>query len=177
MLLSREKPHLAAAAYTKNQAYRSPADTLNEEPATELTLEDHCKYKYLFNFRGVAASFRYKHLFACGSLVFHVGTRGDDFVEFYYDGLQPWVHYIPVREDMADVEELIEFARENDDVARQIAENGARFVRANLRYADVKDYWRQLLIEYTKLLGWPVEKHPETSLITKDQHRVVDKDP
>jgi protein glucosyltransferase len=176
VLLSRAKPHLAFASYTKNQAYRSPADTLGEEPATEVKLEDHCKYKYLFNFRGVAASFRYKHLFACNSLVFHVGARGDDFIEFYYEGLQPWVHYIPVREDMSDVEELITFARENDDIARQIAQNGADFIRDNLRYDDVKDYWRHLLIEYTKLVDWQVVKHPELNQITKDKWRVVDKD-
>ena len=54
--LARAKP-LAMAAYTKNQAYQSK-DTLGLEPFPEVTLEDHCKYRYLFNFRGVAASFR-----------------------------------------------------------------------------------------------------------------------
>lgn len=108
--------------------------------------------------------------------MFHVGTRGNDFVEFYYDGLLPWVHYIPVREDMADVEELINFARENDDIAQRIAQNGADFVKKNLRYEDIKTYWRHLLIEYTEILTWPVVKHPETAPVTKDQHKVVDKD-
>ena len=36
---------------------------------------------HLANLFNVAS---YKHLFLCNSLVFHVGTRGDDFVEFYY---------------------------------------------------------------------------------------------
>ena len=44
-----------------------------EDPSPEVSLEDHCKFKYLFNFRGVAASFRLKHLFMCKSLVLHVG--------------------------------------------------------------------------------------------------------
>jgi len=55
--------------------------------------------RYLFNFRGVAASFRYKHLFLCRSLVFQVG---DDWQEFFYRALKPWVHYIPVRSDLSD---------------------------------------------------------------------------
>jgi protein glucosyltransferase len=59
-----------------------------------VSLEDHCKYRYLFNFRGVAASFRLKHLFLCRSLVFHVG---DEWLEFFYPALHPWVHYIPVK--------------------------------------------------------------------------------
>ena len=55
--------------------------------------------RYLFNFRGVAASFRYKHLFLCGSLVFHVG---DEWLEFFYSALKPWVHFIPVKTDLSD---------------------------------------------------------------------------
>jgi len=55
--------------------------------------------RYLFNFRGVAASFRYKHLFLCRSLVFQVGT---DWQEFFYRALEPWVHYIPVRSSLTN---------------------------------------------------------------------------
>ena len=68
-------------------------DTLGESPASEVRLEDHCAFKYLFNYRGVAASFRFKHLFLCGSTVLHVGT---EWKEFFYDSLIPWVHYVPI---------------------------------------------------------------------------------
>lgn len=74
--------------------------------------------RYLFNFRGVAASFRFKHLFLCNSVVFHVGN---EWLEFFYDSMKPWVHYIPVRQDLTDARELINFAIENDDVVRKIA--------------------------------------------------------
>ena len=57
-------------------------------------------YRYLFNFRGVAASFRLKHLFLCDSVVFHVG---EEWLEFFYPAMRPWVHYIPVRQDLKDV--------------------------------------------------------------------------
>lgn len=55
ILLSRKCPDLVDAAYTKNQAWKSDKDTLGH-PASEVNLEDHCGYKYLFNYRGVAAS-------------------------------------------------------------------------------------------------------------------------
>lgn len=48
----------------------------------------------------MAASFRFKHLFLCGSLVFHVG---DEWQEFFYPQLKPWVHYIPVQQDLSDI--------------------------------------------------------------------------
>lgn len=69
-------------------------DTLYAPPASEVPLENHCQYKYLFNYRGVAASFRFKHLFLCASLVFH---SDDKWIEFFYPKLKPWVHYIPIR--------------------------------------------------------------------------------
>lgn len=59
ILLSRNQADLVDAEYTKNQAWRSKKDTLDRDPAPEVALEEHCQFKYLFNYRGVAASFRY----------------------------------------------------------------------------------------------------------------------
>lgn len=147
--LSRKEPELVDAEYTKNQAWRSKADTLGKDPASEIKLEDHCNYKYLFNFRGVAASFRFKHLFLCDSVVFHVG---DDWLEFFYPAMRPWVHYIPVSRGLNEVKELLQFAKENDAVVKQIAERGRQFIWDHLRMEDVSCYWEKLLKRYAKLL-------------------------
>ena len=85
VLLSRKCPDLVDAEYTKNQGWKSDADTLGKPPAEEASLEEHCRYKVLFNYRGVAASFRLKHLFLCRSLVVHVG---DAWQEFFYPALK-----------------------------------------------------------------------------------------
>lgn len=106
-------------------------------------------YRYLFNFRGVAASFRFKHLFLCGSLVFHVGK---DWQEFFYASLKPWVHYVPVRQDLTDIRcinrshwgiryqnafisccrELLRFVQGNDFVAKEIAD---RYISTYITYS------------------------------------------
>ncbi|XP_023251123.1 protein O-glucosyltransferase 1 [Seriola lalandi dorsalis] len=151
ILLSREAPELVDAEYTKNQAWKSERDTLGRPPAKEIPLVDHCKYKYLFNFRGVAASFRLKHLFLCGSLVFHVG---DEWQEFFYPQLKPWVHYIPVKQDLSDVRELLQFVKENDAVAQEIATRGKDFILDHLRMRDVSCYWERLLTEFSQLLTY-----------------------
>ncbi|XP_074644839.1 protein O-glucosyltransferase 1-like [Tubulanus polymorphus] len=158
ILLSRNEPELVDAQYTKNQAWRSDADTLYRPPAEIIPLEDHCKYKFLFNFRGVAASFRLKHLFLCGSTVFHVG---DEWLEFFYPALKPWVHYIPVKKDLTNVRTLLEFAKENDDSVRAIAERGQKFIWDHLRMEDVSCYWEKLLKSYAKLLKFKPTKNPE----------------
>lgn len=155
VLLSRAEPQLVDAQYTKNQAWKSSADTLGAEPAAEVRLEEHCAYKYLFNFRGVAASFRFKHLFLCGSLVFHVGN---EWQEFFYPAMRPWVHYVPVSADpsAAELRSLIEFFAANDELAQEMAQRGFEHVWRHLRMETVECYWRRLLRRYAKLLRFKV---------------------
>ncbi|XP_036206646.1 protein O-glucosyltransferase 1 isoform X2 [Myotis myotis] len=155
ILLSRKNPKLVDAEYTKNQAWKSMKDTLGKPAAKDVHLVDHCKYKYLFNFRGVAASFRFKHLFLCGSLVFHVG---DEWLEFFYPQLKPWVHYIPVKTDLSNVQELLHFVKANDDIAQEIAERGSHFIMNHLRMDDITCYWENLLTEYSKFLSYNVTR-------------------
>ncbi len=155
-------PNKVDAKYVKNQAWRSNKDSMDLEPVEEVSLEDHCQYKYLFNFRGVAASFRHRHLFLCGSLVFHVGS---DWLEFYYNEMKPYVHYIPILKNTEeDIETMIEFARDNPDLAQRIANNGHEFVKKHLRIRDVKNYWAKLLKSYYKMqqdANWPTIKLAE----------------
>lgn len=164
VLLSRHKPYLVNAQYTKNQAWKSPKDTLNAEPAKEVSFEEHCRYKYLFNFRGVAASFRFKHLFLCQSLVFHVG---DEWLEFFYPSLKPWVHYVPLVKypSEEDIENILEFFHKHDDLAKDIAEQGYKFIWHHLRMQDVECYWRKLLKNYAKLLKYKIEEDKSMILV------------
>ncbi|XP_039252811.2 protein O-glucosyltransferase 1-like [Styela clava] len=169
ILLSRSKPDLVDAQYTKNQAWKSDKDTLGAEPAEPVHLLEHCKYKYLFNFRGVAASFRLKHLFLCDSLVYHVGS---DWIEFFYPALKPWVHYIPVQDNLNAVEQLLKFAKENDQVVKNIATRGREFIEQYLTMSEVKCYWKQLLKKYGKLLQYRVKRDKGCMRLShpKNQH-------
>lgn len=163
ILLSRAKPNIIDAKYTKNQAWKSSKDTLNMDAASEITFEEHCRYKFLFNFRGVAASFRFKHLFLCKSLVFHVGN---EWKEFFYDSLKPWIHYVPISATASsnEIRELLEFFRHHDDLAKEIAERGFEHIWNNLRMDDVHCYWRKLLKSYAKRLKYNVTL--DTTLIS-----------
>ena len=98
------------------------------------------------------------------SLVFHVG---DEWLEFFYPAMKPWVHFIPVPKN-ADEEELfnlIEFAKEHPDLSQKIADRGASFVKNNLRMLDVGCYWRDLLRKYTEYLTYKVVRDPKLKLV------------
>lgn len=132
-------------------------DTLYAPAASEVSFEDHCKYKYLFNYRGVAASFRYKHLFLCKSLVFHVG---DEWQEFFYPLLKPWVHYVPLspKATKEEIKKYIEFFKENDELAKEIAERGYNHIWENLTNSNVICYWKMILTRYADLVKYDVTK-------------------
>ncbi len=51
------------------------------------------------------------------------------FRQWYYDELQPYVHYVPVAADMSDLAEKIEWVRAHDAQARSIAEQGQLLAR------------------------------------------------
>ena len=46
-------PKVVDAQYTKNHAWRSVKNILGMDPPEELSLESHCQYKNLFNYRAV----------------------------------------------------------------------------------------------------------------------------
>ena len=162
VLLSRARPDLLDAQYTKNQAWKSDADTLGYPPAGELKHEAFCQYKYLFNFRGVAASFRLRHLFLCGSVVFHVGA---DWIEFFYDRLEPWFHYIPLSTNLNDVEDLLLFVQNNDHVVAKIARQGRDFIWDHLTMENVELYWKEVLLEYARIFASPEPLVRKTDLV------------
>ena len=58
VLLSRRAPALVDARYTKNQAWKSDADTLGSPPAPEVAFEDHCAYRSVATFSSIPSTAR-----------------------------------------------------------------------------------------------------------------------
>ena len=85
---------------------------------------------------------------------------GEEWLEFYYPAMKPWVHYIPVRQDFSDALELIQFIHENDALVQRVAQKGHDWVKQHLRMQDVANYWYMLLKGYAKLQTWKTVKHP-----------------
>ena len=50
--------------------------------------------------------------------------------------LEPWVHYIPLRNSLDDVEETMDWVRENDQEAEQIARRGNLWIHLRLFTAN-----------------------------------------
>jgi len=48
----------------------------------------------------------------------------------------PWVHYVPLAYNMADLIDKVEWLRSNDDMAQTLAQNAANFGKSYLRLED-----------------------------------------
>lgn len=76
----------------------------------------------MFNFFDISTSIYLKHQFLCHSLIYRVEN---ELIEFFHGQLIPWVHYIPVdksHNNLKDLNEIIEFAIENDEISSKIAQ-------------------------------------------------------
>lgn len=88
--------------------------------------EQYMRSKYLIDIDGWANAWSglFRKLLT-GSTVIKVASQ-KGFRQWYYDRLEPWVNYVPVRADLTDLDEAIAFVLENDDRAREIGEAGRR---------------------------------------------------
>jgi hypothetical protein len=109
---------------------------------------DQLEYKYLLAVDGNACSSSFKWQLFSGSAVL---KQDSDFIEFYYNALKPYVHYIPYRADCYDLEERIQWLKSHDNETRQIADNARAFAEENLSLEDMAAYYYHLLEAYSKL--------------------------
>ena len=87
---------------------------------------------------------------------------GNDWLEFFYKEMKPWVHYIPIstKATINELESAITWALNNDAAAEKIAQAGYDFVDTFLTVDNVECYWKELLQRYQKLLKYEVEQNP-----------------
>lgn len=71
-----------------------------------------CQYKYQINIDGTVAAYRLPYLLAGDSVVL---KQDSIYYEHFYSQLQPWVHYIPVKADLTDLLEKIQWAKDHDE--------------------------------------------------------------
>jgi len=120
------------------------------------------KHKYVIYAVGSTAAFRMAHLLASGSVVLKIEghceracTNSSDcsakglpvesiskagacqnghWNEWFYSlGLEPNVHYVPIKPDLSDLVQTLRHLRENPSVARQIASNGLKYYNEMLQ--------------------------------------------
>jgi hypothetical protein len=82
------------------------------------------KYRFQIDMDGNSNSWSFLLKLMMGSCVLKVGSP---WRQWYYNDLQPWVHYVPVEADLADLEERIQWCLDSDEAVQKIADNGMKY--------------------------------------------------
>lgn len=118
---------------------------LAHDSDTYISLPDHTKYKYLLDIRGNGYSGRVKFLLFSNRPLFYIER---DIVEFYNDDLKPFIHYIPVKADLSDLQEKYEWAEANPDKAKEIAANALEYAKTHLTREAAIQYYSKIILDW-----------------------------
>ena len=84
------------------------------------------RFKYLIYAEGHCAACRYGFMMLLGSVILKVESKCVADQLWYFPMLTPWEDHVPVKADLSDLEEKIDWCRENDDKCREIAMNARK---------------------------------------------------
>jgi hypothetical protein len=92
----------------------------------KVNMQDSVRYKYILSLEGNDVSTGLKWQLASSSVVFLATPSTETFA---MEGLLvPFIHYIPVENDGSDLEEMLEWAKENDQKAKWISAQATQFM-------------------------------------------------
>lgn len=110
--------------------------------ADPLPPADFVRYKYLVSLDGAVSAWKRVPLILASGSVLMLQHRWH---QFFYPGLQPWVHYVPLKPDISDIRERYGLLRAQPAWARAIAENGQRFAQEVLSPEALENYFVEIL--------------------------------
>lgn len=65
--------------------------------------------------------------------------------EYFFEFLEEWRHYIPVKRDLSDLVEKAKWCIDNYDQAKQIAENAYEFSKKYLTRDACYEQWNKII--------------------------------
>jgi hypothetical protein len=105
-------------------------------------IADQSRYKYIIHVDGNVAAFRLLKSMLTGSLIVRVKSPYTLWVDHV---LKEGVHYVSVKEDLSDLQEVIDWCKEHDDKARKMAEAGLAFAQKALTRDYITGSFAKLL--------------------------------
>jgi hypothetical protein len=115
-----------------------------------LTPEEQANYKYIINVDGHVNAFRLSLELSMGSVV----LLGDSKYRVWFRRyLIPYVHYVPVKDDLSNLFDQIRWCRENDSKCEEIAKNAKIFYNTFLTKNGILDYMQYLFFRIKKSNG------------------------
>ena len=119
------------------------------------------KHKYIINLPGHVCAYRLSYELSYGSVILLADC---DYKLWYMDLLKPYVHYIPIKNDLSDLQSKVNWCIQHDEECEVIANNAKQFHKTYLTKDNILNYLENTLKSYSKTFC-------PTDLLEKQQRR------
>ena len=117
-----------------------------------LTPKEQSRYKYIIHINGYVSAYRLSYELNMGSVLLIVEGR-DDYKLWFSNQLMPYVHFIPVKSDLSNLVQQIEWCRQNDVKMKEIIVNCKKFYKETLSKNGIYKYISSLFHSLKKHTG------------------------
>ena len=121
------------------------------------------KYKYVFSIDGHAAVLRLPHLLKGPGIVF---TITDEWEEYYFPDLVPYVHYVPIAKEGVEMQKnlttTLAWLQANQDVAKSIAKDSTEWVTKHKTILSDHAYWKTFFALMSQIYQGSKTSKPST---------------
>uniref|UniRef100_A0A3B4B8H5 Glycosyl transferase CAP10 domain-containing protein n=1 Tax=Periophthalmus magnuspinnatus TaxID=409849 RepID=A0A3B4B8H5_9GOBI len=167
--LSKKHPELLDAGITGWFFFRDREKKVGKAPLVGFF--DFFKYKYQVNIDGTVAAYRFPYLMLGNSLVL---KQDSHYYEHFYIHLKPGTHYIPVKRDLSDLLDKIQWAKENDAEAQKVARTGQEAARELLKPSRLYCYYYNALLMYSQRQTGQPQRHKDMEHVPQlDDHTAI----
>jgi len=115
------------------------------ELANKMSMDQQTNYKYIICVDGNVSAFRLTNLFRTKSVVIMVESSGG-YSLWYYEYLKRGIHYIPVKADLSDLHQALEWCQNNPEHCKKITENAYELYYTKLSRPGILNYLKNKLL-------------------------------
>ena len=117
---------------------------------SKLSPEEQSEYKYIVHIKGHVSAFRLSLELSMGSVILYVKNP---WKIWYTDMLEPYKHYVPVKDDLSDLISQIKWCINHDKECQEIAKNAVEFYNKYLQKDGILDYMQKIIVELKNSTG------------------------
>jgi hypothetical protein len=122
-------------------------ENYNHLKKDRIEYQDQMKYKYIFNIEGNVQSYRFSNEFKKGSVILNVKS---EHLMWFDPLIKKNKDCIIIEPDFNNILETIEYLKENDDKAEEIAKNGIKFNKTFITKNKFALYWFYYMVNINK---------------------------
>lgn len=137
-----------------------------------LSLKEQSEYKYIIHIDGHVSAFRLSLELSLKSVILIVES---EWKIWYSEKLKPYVHYVPIKNDLSDLIEQIQWCKNNDEKCKKISENAFYFYNNFLNKNAILDYFQKTLLNLKQNIGsYYYFDTKYKDILNYDEYRMID---